>query len=260
MTAIAVWDSTVYFGTDQMLYCNGEWRNRAAAVDAASAALTPWDPSIYYPISATVNALAADGVRYMSEGASPRLEARSDGISWRSTVPTGQLLSWNPGADRPVKALAADGSTIYAGGDFSIIGGKLRYHLAAVDSLSGAATSWAPWTDDAVNAICVNGSTVYVTGSFHSVSGTTRYRVAALDAATGSVQPWNPAANDTVVAVATGPSQVYLGGWFFGVGGSIRNCIASLDPTTGAAVNWNPDSNGSVNAFGLARVTGIRWR
>ena len=64
--------------------------------------------------------------------------------SRHSTGPPGQATSWNPDADGYVYALAVTGSTVYAGGNFSAIGGQARNHIAALDATTGAATSWNP--------------------------------------------------------------------------------------------------------------------
>src|SRR6266542_5807036 len=46
---------------------------------------------------------------------------------------TGLVLPWNPGANGVIHTLAAsvDGSTVYAGGEFTAFGGQPRRHIAA---------------------------------------------------------------------------------------------------------------------------------
>lgn len=43
---------------------------------------------------------------------------------------TGLATAWDPGSNNPVLALAVSGSTVYAGGAFTTIGGKVRQGLA----------------------------------------------------------------------------------------------------------------------------------
>lgn len=62
-------------------------------------------------------------------------------------------MSWNPGADGVVYALALSGSMVYLGGDFT--------YIAALDASTGQATAWNPVADYSVYALAVSSSTVY---------------------------------------------------------------------------------------------------
>src|SRR6185295_4249768 len=96
------------------------------------------------------------------------------------------LDTWNPGANSLVIALAVDGSTVYAGGDFTSIGGQNRNSIAALDATTGLATTWDPdaiggANGTSVSTLAVSGSTVYVGGQFTFIGGQSRSNVAALD-------------------------------------------------------------------------------
>ena len=80
-----------------------------------------------------------------------------------------------------ISALAINGSTVYAVGSFSTIGGQTRNRIAALDVTTGLATAWDPNASNTVTTIAINGSTVYAGGSFGSIGGQTRNRIAALD-------------------------------------------------------------------------------
>ena len=56
---------------------------------------------------------------------------------------TGALLPWNPGANGSVYSLAAspDGSTIYAGGSFGVLGGTTHRRIGAVTASGGTAVA-----------------------------------------------------------------------------------------------------------------------
>src|SRR5205085_7601658 len=80
---------------------------------------------------------------------------------------TGDTTTWNPDATlssspwlsrgRPSSRVAPStvgGATVYAGGQFTSIGGQSRYNVAALDAASGVARSWNPNSDGAVHAPC----------------------------------------------------------------------------------------------------------
>src|SRR5205807_1597512 len=126
-------------------------------------------------------------------------------------------------ADDVVNALVVNGSTIYAGGAFTSIGGQTRNSIAAVDATTGLATSWDPNATGTVYALAVNGPAVYAGGTFSNIGGQARNNIAALDAASASATAWNPNANNTVFALLVDASAasttVYAGGDFTSIGG-----------------------------------------
>ena len=56
---------------------------------------------------------------------------------------TGSATDWNPNAAGTVRALAVNGTTVYAGGEFTNIGGQPRNGIAAINA-AGSATAWNP--------------------------------------------------------------------------------------------------------------------
>ena len=107
--------------------------------------------------------------------------------------PTAPLdATWNPAPDGAVDELVRSGSTVYARGSFTTIGGVARQRLAALDATTGAATAWNPAPDDAVTALAATGSTIYVAGAFGTIAGEARQGLAALDATTGAATRRGP--------------------------------------------------------------------
>ena len=56
-------------------------------------------------------------------------------------------VGFRPGTRTPTATstpTAVSGSTVYAGGDFTSIGGQTRNYIAALDATTGAATAWNP--------------------------------------------------------------------------------------------------------------------
>ena len=140
----------------------------------------------------------------------------------------------HPRANSTVRALAVSGSTVYAGGQFSSIGGRARNLIAALRVMTGRATAWNPNATgfagySGVYALAVTGSTVYAGGNFSSIGGVVRNNIAALDARTGETTAWNPSAGWDVVALAVSRSTIYAGGNFSSIGGVVRDNIAALD-------------------------------
>jgi hypothetical protein len=117
---------------------------------------------------------------------------------------------------------------VYAGGDFTSIGGQSRNNFAALDATTGLATAWNPNAISSVYDLALSGSTVYAGGSFSSIGGQTRNRLAALDTSTGLATAWNPNANGRVNALAVSGSTVYAGGNFTSIGGQSRNRFAAI--------------------------------
>ncbi len=73
-----------------------------------------------------------------------------------------------PDANGDVSALAVSGGDVYAGGDFTQIGGQSRNRIAKLSSTgTGAADpSWNPDANNGVYALAVSGGDVYAGGDF----------------------------------------------------------------------------------------------
>jgi hypothetical protein len=94
---------------------------------------------------------------------------------------TGLARPWNPDLDGPVNALALEGDTVFAGGEFATVNGAApRQRLAAFDTAAGTARQWNPGAGAAVRSLALHGSTVFAGGDFAPV---------ALDAQSGAPEP-----------------------------------------------------------------------
>lgn len=167
---------------------------------------------------------------------------------------TGALLPWNPKADRPVYTLAAspDGNTIYAGGNFTQVGGQPRKHLAAMTAGGGTVTGFRADTVGQVKALAVSAGRVYLGGTFTSVDGQPRSRLAAVTTAGALVSTWRPAANDTVRVLALSPDggSVYAGGEFGAINGaSAQKNLVKLSASGGGIQAWASHPGYPVSAL-----------
>jgi hypothetical protein len=160
-----------------------------------------------------------------------------------------------------VRALAAssDGTRIYAGGEFTAVGGEARRRLVGLDAATGSIEPFEARANGTVEALAVSGANLFVGGHFTAVSGRSRAHVAKLNATTGGVSDWAPTNNGPVWALASSPDagRVYMGGDFTTLNGKSSPYLAALRPGTGALdTTWRPTTpNGRV--FALS-ATGTR--
>lgn len=151
-------------------------------------------------------------------------------------------------------AASADGSTVFVGGRFSKVDGKIYggMHAAAFDAATGAQRRAfnTRINGGVVRAISVSGSRVYLGGSFTTVAGNPVPPLIAVDAANGATDagfaPTIASVLDSAPAVwalahDAAATRLYVGGHFDTVNGVSRSSIAALSPSTGATDDtFNP--------------------
>ncbi|MFE1646131.1 PKD domain-containing protein, partial [Microbacterium sp. P01] len=163
---------------------------------------------------------------------------------------TGEMTSWNPGANAIIKSIVAspDGSRIYVGGSFTTIGGQARTRVAAFDAATGALLPWAPYSNAQVSAIATSGDAVYLAGNFTSLGGAVRTRLAAVTASTGALLPLTASIDGgygvTSMVVNPEGNKLVVAGSFTSVNGSTNpgRGMAALDASTGASLPWAVNS------------------
>jgi hypothetical protein len=178
---------------------------------------------------------------------------------------TGVMTSFNPNVNAAVRSLAlsTDGTRVYAGGNFTTVGGVSRSHVAAFDPASGSlVSSWAPTVNGNVKAVGVSASKVYVGGSFSSANGQFRRNMAAFATSNGALQAWHgTVSGGTLQALAVSPdgTKVIIGGSFtsYNGGNNPGYGMAATDANTGASLPWKVNSlirNGGTSAAILSLV------
>jgi type IX secretion system substrate protein len=91
----------------------------------------------------------------------------------------GTLRDWAPSPNggredaytASVDVLATRGSTVFVGGDFTLIAGRHQASLAALDGVTGELLDWDPKPDQSVHALEVSGDRLYAGGYFQVVAG-----------------------------------------------------------------------------------------
>jgi len=137
------------------------------------------------------------------------------------------------GPDGTVRALAARGVELFAGGDFETAGGEPVHGIARWDGRRWRAL--ATGVDGSVRAIAISGSTVYVGGEFTTAGGVAANAIARWDGrawsalgngVAGSRDAVRPAA---VYALAARGKDLYVAGRFLTAGGVEANGLARWD-------------------------------
>ncbi|MCF6228490.1 MAG: hypothetical protein L3J82_07525, partial [Planctomycetes bacterium] len=94
------------------------------------------------------------------------------------------VMPFDPNPDQRIWAWETDpaDSVLFAGGQFTSIGGQSYARLAMLDPLTGSAVgSWNPAPDATVHAIHFAGNRLYVAGEFTTIGGQSHARLAAFD-------------------------------------------------------------------------------
>jgi hypothetical protein len=240
---LAISGSLVYAGGD----FNTQGHSRIAAIDAVSGVATGWDPGA----DGEVKCLAVSGSTIYAGGTFTHIGGQARNRIAALDASSGQATAWDPnasGGNQEVHALAVDGAIVYAGGNFTSIGGAARVMVAALEATTGLATSWDAQAagaggSDGVLSIAVSGSTVYLGGDIGSAGGVTQKYAIALGATTALATSWNSHVDGKVQALAVSGSMVYLAGEISSIASQTRNHFAALDATTGQLLPWGANLN-----------------
>jgi hypothetical protein len=234
---------------------------------AAASAVVSSSPASSWQADGRVRAIAVGAHRIFIGGDFTRVRApgaSSGGVTRNHlaalSLATGKLMPWNPGANGSVTALrvAANGATVYIGGSFTVVRGRVRRHLAAVSAVRTRLRKWHANTDGTVYALAVTARRVYVGGSFTSIKGRSRHRLAAIGTGSAAMLGrWHPNANSTVRALTVSPGggRVFAGGDFTGVNGKAHRHLVALGISTGRATRYAAHPRAPVNALRTSATT-----
>lgn len=173
VSTIALAGQTVYAG-GYFYTVGGQARKGLAAIDTTTGNVTGWDPNAS-PSSGTRAAgdtLAVSGPTVYAGGYFDLIGGQARHAFAALDAATGKATSFDPnpqgGYVDNVQAVVASGRTVYAGGNFTSIGGQPRHALAALDAATGKATSWNPTTSGGgVTALAIGpDGSLWAGGSF----------------------------------------------------------------------------------------------
>jgi len=160
-------------------------------------------------------------------------------------------------------ARQADGSLIL-GGDFTLIDGVPRAHLARLTPAGTLDANWNPSADGIVRALATDAfGNVFAGGDFASVGGQPHRLVAKMSGSgPGAVDDaWDPGfvdddtslSFDVLTLAVDASGAVFAGGDFHEVGGQHRDYLAKLSGLGDGAVDpdWNPAVATSVHSLAI---------
>jgi hypothetical protein len=277
VSAIAVRDNDIYLGGN-FTSMGGQPRNRIAKVSTDGTLDPNFNPNATggnIPGIDTIVVTSTDvyvGGDFSTIGGQPRLDLAR--LNPSTGLVDGGRQSFDPDPlngimPSRVRTLQVSGDNVYAGGDFTSIGGKSRNKIAKISGTTGdvdvlfdANISGGSNVGPNVFDIVLARGTLFVAGDFSNIGGAARNNVATLNPPTGAeVTGFNPnvtgGQRPQVFQIAVTDEEIYIGGSFTQVGGTQQGQIARLTKT-GALTPFNPrirDLPGAVLALATSNST-----
>jgi len=174
------------------------------------------------------------------------------GLAFMSAVVTADGDTFDPNVSNPFGSsrvlavvLQPDGK-ILIGGEFTMVGGVTRNHIARLNPDGTLDTTFDPDADGTVETIALQpDGKILAGGIFFHIGRETRHFIARLDA-TGAADSFDPNPDSSVFTIAVqSDGKILAGGHFSNIGRHQRGCIARLDATTGEADDSFDPGNGA---------------
>ena len=157
-----------------------------------------------------------------------------------------------------INAAVVQGGRLFVGGEFSDLGGQVRYGAGALDLTSKQVTSWDPLlnsaNNDTVYSIAVDDENhIWLGGSISKSNGQVRANLAIVDSLTGGavIGDATPPAGGRVKSIVPAGRAVFIGGEFGTFGGVARSNLAAIDLATGRPDSWRPDPDHVISAMAV---------
>jgi dipeptidyl aminopeptidase/acylaminoacyl peptidase len=235
-------DGTRIYAGGQFTSVGGLYRGRLAAIGAASGAVdTTWTPRT----DAAVRAIAVRGAKVYIGGKFAAVNGQPRARLALVDAGTGSLdPSWASSANDWVRTLgfSADGTRLYAGGQFTSVNGTSRPYLASLNPTTGVPDgAWSQPTAPNGPVFDLQESA----GRLYAAEGGPGGALTSYDPATGK-RVWRKGADGDVQALTVLGGKVYAGGHFVKFAGYDRQKFAAVNATTGATgQGWAPSASGA---------------
>jgi len=161
--------------------------------------------------------------------------------------------NWNPVPNNRVNALEYVSPYLYAGGEFTIIGGVVNNHLArlSITGTGAADAAWKPNLNRRVTFLESGGGQVYAAGDFTMAEGNAHRFLGRYSTAAGAAvldTTWKPSPDAEVRCMTISGSSVYLGGSFTTISGVPRRFMARISTAGAGAADGSflPEPNGEI--------------
>jgi hypothetical protein len=230
-------------------------KNFAIVSESTGAVLYAGNANSYVRAITSLNGVTYVGGGFTSFGGASRPYAAALSSSFAVTA-------WNPKPGNTVRALAAAGSTIYLGGDFSTV--------RAVSSSTGS-TIWAkPTSTGHVHSLLATNGRLYAGGLFQGYNGTTQHGLVEINPSNGNlvttfnahlrpdthVGKYGTYDGEEIIALSVGPNsgEILAGSGGHAPPGDSSNEAILLNATTGARV-WTTSLIGDCQGIGLVGST-----
>lgn len=236
--------SIIYFGGD-FSSVNGITRTDIAACYTSNGSLvTGFNPSSDWEVE-TLALKSDDSILYIGGYFSSINGTDRYNVAAVNTLDGSLVETFNPGTNSIVHNLVLNnnGSILYMGGGFDMVGGTSKKRIAAINTSDGSLVAGFTPADlnNSVYMMKLNSdnSIIYLGGAFTDIGGTTRNRIAALNTSDGTIiSGFNPNSNARVRALELNGdgSIIYAGGDFTTIIGTSKNKIAAINTSDGSLV------------------------
>ena len=211
--ALMVMGTRLYVG-GAFTSMNSATHGGIAALDLLSGAVNSWSPTLDTKL---VTCLAYSGTKVYAGGYFTKVNGNSRSYASAFDTTTDSLTGWAPALDNSPDALAADDTTVYAGGSLYNVGGQKS--IVRVNGTTGTLESSFNASFDLsyeVRAIALTQSGLYIGGDFSTINSLSRPYLAILNAASGAVSSWNSLIQGGPIRAIAAATHMLLAGGFLG--------------------------------------------